>query len=281
MPTADCHCHSTHSDGALSPKELIELGTQNQLTGLSITDHDCIDAYKESIHTQANTIQMISGVELSTMFEGTPIHVLGYSFNIKDRALNQLCQMQQQNKHNRNIQIIQKLKRYGFDIDYEQCQAHFAPQKNIGRPHIAQYLVHLNLIANEREAFKKYLGNDSCCFVKGEFIDCLEAIQTLQNAGGVAVIAHPHMLKKPKVFKKLICLPFDGIEVYYGNLPANQHVPWLKVAKEKNWLVLGGSDYHGHANEYKTLGVSTTPDEVFEALYQRFLLSNSAILVEG
>jgi len=271
MNKADCHCHTTHSDGVHSAEALIELAIKHELTGLSITDHDTIQLYLDGTHLKYNKqIQIISGVELSTQYEKTPIHVLGYSFNIQNPELQALCRLQQENKLNRNLLILDKLQHLSMKISYDELQNRFAPQKNIGRPHMAQYLYENKMVKSTADAFKKYLGNSSRCFVKGEFITTQEAINVIHQAGGYAVLAHPHMIKKPKIVRELLTLPFDGIEAYYGNLPKEQHATWIRAAEKNNWFTTGGSDYHGIEGEYKYLGASVTPPRIFEKLYRRF-----------
>lgn len=275
MHKADCHCHATYSDGAHSADALIEMAIKYELTGLSITDHDTIQAYLDGIHLKyTQQIQIISGVELSTQYERTPVHVLGYSFNIHNTELQTLCVSQQENKLNRNLLILDKLRNLEMDISYDALQNRFLPQQNIGRPHIAQYLYEKKMVSSTSDAFKKYLGNSSRCFVKGDFISTQDAIKVIQQAGGYAVLAHPHVMKKPKVIRSLLTLPFDGIEAYYGNLPKDKHSPWIRAAEKNNWFTTGGSDYHGIEGEYKYLGASITPERVFEKLYQRFQNNN-------
>ncbi len=275
MHKADCHCHTTYSDGAHSADALIEMAIKYELTGLSITDHDTIQAYLDGIHLKyTQRLQMISGVELSTQYERTPVHVLGYSFDIHNPELQTLCTSQQENKLNRNLLILDKLRNLDMDISYDDLQNRFSPQQNIGRPHIAQYLYEKKMVSSTSDAFKKYLGNSSRCFVKGDFISTQDAIKVIQQAGGYAVLAHPHVMKKPKVIRALLTLPFDGIEAYYGNLPKDKHSPWIRAAEKNNWFTTGGSDYHGIEGEYKHLGASITPERVFEKLYQRFQNNN-------
>tara|TARA_R110002110_G_scaffold415857_2_gene658538 strand:+ start:22061 stop:22864 length:804 start_codon:yes stop_codon:yes gene_type:complete len=254
------------------------MAAAHELTGLSITDHDTIEAYLSGLHLNTpSNLQLLAGVELSTQYERTPVHVLGYSFDIQNAQLQSLCTEQQQNKLNRNLLILDKLRKLDMDISYEALQARFEPQRNIGRPHIAQYLFEQKFVSSTAEAFKKYLGNTSRCFVKGEFISTEEAINVIQNAGGYAVIAHPHMMKKPKVMRALLTLPFDGIEAYYGKLPKERHSPWIRAAEKNNWFTTGGSDYHGIEGEYKYLGSSLTPASIFEKLVQRFKQNNRII----
>jgi len=103
----------------------------------------------------------------------------------------------------------------------------------------------------------------------GETISCEETIDTIHKADGKALIAHPHLIKNSKLFRDLLTLPFDGLEAYYAKFPASEVERFLKIANEKNFLVSGGSDFHGMNKSYNELGSSFVFEEVFHKIFSR------------
>ncbi len=285
MPTfrADLHCHSLYSDGTSSPEQLIALAGKNGLSALSITDHDTVDAYRELepstekkglYHLRSESkgkehpmpkIAIVSGIEFSTWFQNANIHVLGYRFDPENPAMTALCLKHKTRRQDRNRQMLEKLSSSGLNITEEEVSAGFH-RGTIGRPHIALAMIKRGYISTIKEAFEKYLGEGRPCYVQGIAFSIDEAIDTIHEAGGLAVIAHPHLIKPQKLVKALLHLPFDGIECYYGAFSLQVQEQWLKVAKKHNLLVTGGSDFHGDNKPGIDLGVSWVDEKYFDAI---------------
>lgn len=259
---ADCHCHTVFSDGSLTPIALLNLAKEKQLTGLSITDHDTVDAYPTAIPYAAELgITLVPGVEISAHYQNTSIHVLGYAFALENPRLRELCERLQVERECRNEKILTKLARIDMPLTMSEIRTAF-PTGTIGRPHIAKLMVDKGYVKTMQKAFQRYLGEKQRCYVGGMTVTVNEAIDVIQRAGGFAVLAHPHGLPQ-KILTALSSMPFDGIEVYYGHLSFKQEQPILSLAVRKNWLMTGGSDFHGEQKSYHTLGSSFTPDETF------------------
>ncbi|HRE30726.1 MAG TPA: PHP domain-containing protein [Candidatus Berkiella sp.] len=265
---ADCHCHTVFSDGTLTPVALLELAKEKQLTGLSITDHDTVGAYLTAIPYAAELgITLVPGIEISAHYQNTSIHVLGYAFDLQDMGLRQLCERLQTDRESRNEKILLKLARLNLPISMSEIKTAF-PTGTIGRPHIAKLMVEKGYVKTMQKAFQRYLGEKQRCYVGGMTITVEQAIATSQNAGGFAVLAHPHSLPN-KILTAVTQMPFDGIEVYYGPLSAKQESPILSLALRKNWMITGGSDFHGGQKSYASLGASFTPSEIFDQFVAR------------
>ncbi len=265
---ADCHCHTIFSDGSLTPTALLNLAKEKQLTGLSITDHDTVGAYATAIPYAAELgITLIPGIEISAHYQNTSIHVLGYAFALDNPELNALCARLQVERDNRNEKILIKLARINMPVTMDEVRAAF-PTGTIGRPHIAKLMVDKGYVKTMQKAFQRYLGEKQRCYVGGMTVTVNEAIDVIQRAGGFAVLAHPHSLPQ-KLLTALSHMPFDGIEVYYGNLSLKQEQPMLSLAVHKNWLMTGGSDFHGEQKSYHMLGASFTPVETFAQFVAR------------
>lgn len=274
---ADLHCHSTCSDGSMSPIELINEAKRVELSAISITDHDSISAYTQETfdYAQKVNLDLITGVEFSTVIDGISVHFLGYNFCIKSPEIEDLCKRHKDRRTKRYQAILELLKQKKMPVSEEELlNAVFksSTQKQntvIGRPHIAQMMVKLGYVKDLKEAFKKYLGDGCSCFVQGEYVTPEETIDAIHKAGGVAIIAHPHLIKYPSVLKKVLAMNFDGIECYYSKFPPQDHIPWLEIAKERNWLITGGSDFHGDVKPMIPLGCSWIDAENYNKLKQK------------
>lgn len=263
----DLHTHTTYSDGSMMPKELVELAISQNISGISITDHDTFQGYLE---VQDEGLPIIPGVELSTDFQGHSIHILGYSFNPKDQHFYNFCLKQRTRRKERNREMLQKLAALGMIIEEHELVTSDDPNLTFGRVHIALLLVKKGYVKEPIDAFKLYIGNGKSCYVSGEKWSSLEAIEAIHKAKGKAVLAHPHIIKSKSLVRKLMALPFDGIEAYYGRFPSFEHEVWLRLANEHNLFVTGGSDFHGLVKPDVALGVSFAPEATFELLKSHF-----------
>lgn len=264
---ADIHCHSNCSDGSDSPLELLEKAMDADLQGLSITDHDTVAAYTSEflIEAQKRGIAILSGVEISSEFDGLSIHILGYGYDLMDGGFQDFLQQIQMKRRERNRAILRLLAARNMPISEDELQE-FARLKTVGRPHIAQLMVAKGYIGKEGEAFEKYLREGGLCYASGIRFHPKEVIQAIKKAKGKAVLAHPHFIKKGTFLRKLLGLPFDGIECYYSKLDKVFERPWLKIAKERSWIATGGSDYHGSCKPHISLGCSWVSEHVFNKL---------------
>lgn len=256
----DLHTHSTFSDGALSPSELIDLAKKSNIGTLSLTDHDTLaGVYEVQKYGLLHGIEVIPGIEMSAVHENTTMHMLGYGVNSDNLPLNDIIEKVQQSRKERNLEIIKKLRNMGKDINTEEL-----PKKNnqqIGRPHIASLLVHKGYAKNIDEAFRRYLRDGGPAYVEGHKLSAAETITTITRAGGLAVLAHPAKIDlSVKKLKQLIAdltgLGLTGIEVYYPRHSIKDIKKLKKLALDNNLLVTGGSDFHGLGGHGDILGCS-------------------------
>jgi predicted metal-dependent phosphoesterase TrpH len=268
MFRADLHCHTLFSDGSMTPEELLHHAKEAGLAGISITDHDNIEAYAEA-YAIAKRLGLLlgNGVEFSSLFQNLSVHILGYDFDLDSSSIQKLCQRHQQRRIKRNKKILEKLGRLGMWIFEEELLA--IKGHTVGRPHIALLMIKKGYVSTLKEAFNLYIGDGKPCFDPGESISAEETISVIHQGGGKAFIAHPHLLENARKVKELLKLPFDGIECYYANLPQEREKRWIRIAKEKGWLISGGSDFHGTAKEYIQLGCSWVDEEAFHRIFQR------------
>lgn len=276
---ADLHCHSTCSDGTLQPIELLHHAIEKGLSALSITDHDSIDAYSPETIAAARelNLELIPGVEFSTVLDQTSVHLLGYDFSLENQEIAAFCEQHKLRRKKRYQGILKLLNAHGMPIDEEaflRTVSETAPagqNLTIGRPHIAQMMVQLGYVGSLQEAFKKYLGDGCSCYLQGEYVTPEETINIIHRAGGVVIIAHPHLIKNSSLLLKLLEMNFDGIECYYSKFPPKDHIRWLKIAEHRNWLITGGSDFHGDIKPLIPLGCSWIDDIQLRRLQNRDL----------
>ena len=253
----DLHCHTTYSDGEKSVTELLDLAVERKLSALAITDHDNIDAYffgKELAEERG--IELIPGVELSTVHEGRDIHLLGYFFDPTNLGLNLELKEQHRQRRERARAILKKLALLGVEISFERVLS-FSKGGTLGRPHIAQALLAEEYVSSFSEAFQKFLGEDGAAFVEKKGLSVEQGIQLIRRAGGIAVLAHPLRTGVDDLLDNLPGWGLGGIEVVTGSQKGASMRRLKEYAAKHDLVCTGGSDYHGDrsANGLGTLPV--------------------------
>lgn len=268
MGKADLHIHTHASDGDLSPLEVIEKVEQKGLKTISITDHDTIQGYLDAKEAAAEKqIELIPGVEISTVWGDREIHVLAYAFNDQDKQLLNLIYNQKNARRKRMKAIVEVLKREGVDIDYDEIRAE-SFNGNIGRPHAASVLINKGYVASVSEAFIRYLSTEKIKEIETEYAKLEQVLSTVHEAGGVLSIAHPGPIYSDNEMKELLTYPFDGIECIHPSHNYSVQKKFLDLARVNDLLVTGGSDFHGSGkSDYDPyLGVVTLGTQYVDAL---------------
>ncbi len=261
---ADLHTHTYFSDGSLSPKELIDLALCCGLKGLSITDHDSIEAYEEALsYAEEKGLLLLSGVEISSIHEKESVHILGYGFSIDSLVMKELCEEQKYRRKERNLAILEKLKKHRMVIEERELEG----RGSMGRPHIAALMMKKGYVGTLQEAFNQYLGEGRSCYHEGNFSSVKEVLERLHEAKAKAFLAHPHLFKKRRFVKNILELPFDGMECYYARCHPQEELWCLNMAKERGLLVSGGSDFHGLMKPHNCLGSSWVSEQDFRRIY--------------
>ena len=271
---ADLHTHTHYSDGTDSPFELLEKAKKVNLSAISITDHDTIDAYSPELFAKAQElgIQVLPGIELSSEVGDTSVHILGYGIDLQSQKLKSFLKEMIRRRNDRNKKMLEKLAQRGLHIEEsELLSLTSGPSANrtIGRPHIAAIMVRKGYAASIQKAFEIYLQEGGLCYVAGIKYTPSEVVAQIHEAGGKAVLAHPHFLKRGSFLRELLALPLDGLECYYGTLQRHQEMPWIEIAHEKGWIATGGSDYHGTVKPHIALGCSWVNEVIFNQLLSK------------
>lgn len=250
MGRIDLHLHTTHSDGSVIPAEVLALAKKAGVTALAITDHDIVDGIPEAIAVGAQLdIEIIPGVEVSSLYGDSEIHILGYFLDWKDASLGRHLATLRESRHQRNPKIISQLNDLGLEISYEEVRA-LAATESVGRPHIARVLIAKGYVTSAKEAFERYLAEGRPGYVARTLPEPAEAVAWIRAAGGVPVLAHPTWLKASgdnlsKLLGQLKASGLGGIEAYYSTHTPQQTAQYLDLAKRLDLLVTGGSDFHG------------------------------------
>ncbi|MDP8163360.1 PHP domain-containing protein [Pasteurella skyensis] len=244
----DLHSHSTASDGLLTPTELVNRAVEKGIDVLALTDHDTIAGLVEARQaTQTLPIQLISGVEISVVWQNKNIHLSALNFDENNQKLVNLLQNQTALREQRAIQIAEKLAKVGILNAYEGAKA--LAEGEITRAHYARFLVEIEAVKSMEKAFKKYLGQGKSAYVKPMWCSMEDAIDTIHQAGGVINIAHPLRYKLTARWIKRLITAFkeaggDGIEVAGCGQSKDQRQLLARWAEEFELYASVGSDFH-------------------------------------
>ncbi|MGL5060843.1 MAG: PHP domain-containing protein [Microcoleus sp.] len=239
----ELHCHTTYSDGTLTPAELAAAAAASGVRALAITDHDTTSGWEEAFAAaDLYGIEIVPGIELSTVHNGRSLHILGFypdgdklRIPLNDRLEGRL---------RRSQQMVAKLTAMGYQIELPKTSPGMAP----GRPHIATALVKAGHAKSSREAFDRWLGDDGPAYVHYEKFSIAEGIDLLKSCGAVPVWAHPYLFRGgavEDVLKELVDAGLMGVEVYHPSQTPNQTQNLKNLCIHYGLLTTGGSDYHG------------------------------------
>ncbi|MGR3912238.1 MAG: PHP domain-containing protein [Candidatus Rhabdochlamydia sp.] len=269
LPWADLHCHSTASDGSLSPSELVLHAKDKGLKGLCLTDHDTLAGYLEAkVTAQKIGIHLGVGVEFSCAFQGLDLHLIGYDIDIEAPSIQALCQLHLQRRYERNQIILEKLSQEGMVFSLEALYQKY-PGQMVGRPHIAKMMLERGYVKSIKEAFYRYIGEGKPFYAQGPSISVDETLEVIRASGGKSFIAHPHLLQSNFPTEALLQCPFNGIECFYGNFSQDKGRYWAEIAEKKGWIVSGGSDFHGIIKPKIPLGIQGVDEKTFYQIFER------------
>lgn len=247
----DLHLHTTFSDGKLSPAELLKNAYENHYSYISITDHDTISGFLDAKKIINNyKLELIPGVEISTILDSTEVHILAYYFDIENEDLLNLLKQVYDSRYGRAKQMVNNLESLGINLEWKDVLVYAGENTYIGRPHIARALIEKGIVKSIKEAFDRYLSNESPAYVPKYNVNTKLAIDTIKKAGGLSVLAHPGRLPDDSMVYTCIEMGIDGIEVYYASHSGGQTRLYEQIALENNLIRTGGTDFHGNEFYY-------------------------------
>lgn len=274
----DLHCHSTFSDGSLTPEQLAEEAAKIGLSALALTDHDTVAGLPRFLVAAAGTaVRAVPGVELSVDCSSGVMHMLGYWMDVANPELIRQMEWIRDGRAMRNRAMLEKLNALGFAMTWAEVQS-FAGEDVVGRPHFAQVMLQKGYAKDKNEAFDKWLGDGKPGYADRPRLTAEVAVALIRQAGGVAVLAHPFSLHIGKeamaaLFLELAGVGLAGVECYYSEHSADLTKDCLAMAKQANLVPTGGSDFHGEVSPGISLGSGfgglNVPDEVLAQLEAR------------
>jgi predicted metal-dependent phosphoesterase TrpH len=247
----DLHSHSTCSDGALTPIELVQRAQQMQVDVLALTDHDTVSGIniaREYLENSNIKLNLIAGVELSTSWHGFDIHIVGLQVDKDCDIFLQRLESQLAERDRRAARICEKLAKCGHPGIYELA-LEIADGAQISRNHIARALVQKSICTHAQQAFSKYLGKGKKAHVTPKWISIQDAIEWIHDAGGQAVLAHPgHYDMTTKWLRRLVAefaeSGGDAMEITHPNMAADKKKLLQEIMSDNALLASAGSDFH-------------------------------------
>lgn len=242
----DLHCHTTASDGRLSPTSLVELAVERGLSLLAITDHDTLDGLDEAQAACPPSLRLVPGVELSTHHEGRGLHLLAYFefMGSWSPAFKATLDERQASRDRRLQAIAGHLDRCGVPVDAEQIRAD--ARGAVTRAHIARALVAAGHVPTVQEAFDRWIGDARPAFVPHDPWPTKDAIAAVVQAGGICGVAHSMSdgFGDPAI-AELHGQGMHGVEIVHPSHRRQTRKRLRKLAGRLGLVTLGGSDFHG------------------------------------
>lgn len=259
----DLHCHSTASDGALSPTAVVEEAQRKGLAALALTDHDTVAGIAEARAAGDRLgVRIVAGVELSAVEGNVETHLLGLHLQDVGTMEHQLGELREMRRL-RAERMVERLNALGVQVTMDAVLANAAGGA-IGRPHVARAVVAAGAAVDLREAFDRYLGNGRPAFVGKDRLAMTDAIRMVHDAGGIAVLAHPNEAATRARLTALAAVGLDGCEVRHPSHSDEAIGRIGRLVDDLGLLPSGGSDWHGTMDGWRTLGVMQVPAEWME-----------------
>lgn len=270
MAKYDLHIHTNASDGLFSPAEVINMAEEAKLAGISITDHDTVAGlYQAEVYLKEykTGVEFIPGIELNTEYKEEEVHILGYFIDYRqEKLIRRLTEIKAQ-REERAKQMVEKLQKLGWNVCFQQVKK-FAQGDLVGRPHIAMALVEKGYMESIEEAFARLLAQGKPAYVPRYKFTPREAVDLVKGAGGIAVLAHPGLIRDRDVVTEVIKMGIDGMEVFYPQHDEEDIEYFQQLCRSYNLLMTGGSDFHGTSKLKirNVLGISGLDEHNFEKL---------------
>ncbi len=245
MIRCEIHCHTRASDGYLFPEQLVELAVEKEVEVLGITDHDTVGGVAKALLAAEGTgVEVWPGIEISSRHGEHSVHVLGYLFDHQDPVFLSHLKELKKARVDRMHAMVDRLQDLGVGLETEEVER-LAKGGVVGRPHVARAMLYKGVVGSMGEAFDEYLGNNKPAFVPRTDLSAEEAVAMIHAAGGVAVFAHPGLIRDEAVWHDILEQGFDGVEVYHPSHTRTVRKKLKKIARDRRLIPTGGTDFHG------------------------------------
>ena len=257
----DLHTHSTSSDGSMTPSELVKHAAENSISAIALTDHDTVSGVEEAIKAgEKYGVEIVPAIEFSVK-SATETHILGYYIDINNAQLKSILKEIIEKRIERNVVTAELLQKIGFDVTLEEAAA-IAPGGIIGRAHFARVMMNKGYVSSVKEAFDKYLSSGKPAYFGNQKLEARTVIEAIHAAGGVAFLAHPHLIKisddELEIFlAELKSYGLDGMEGYYTDYDEEMQSKFQAMAKKFGLAISGGTDFHAAMKPHISIGKGT------------------------
>ena len=247
----DLHCHSTISDGALSPTNVVLRAAANGVDVLALTDHDELAGLAEAAEAAATCrLRFVPGVEISVSWSGTAIHIVGLNIDANHSALVENLEYVRSCRRRRAEKIAANLAKIGIDDALVGAHSYAARPYLVGRTQFARYLVARGYGSDVANVFKEYFAPGKPGYVPHQYAMLPDVVKSIKDSGGRAVVAHPGRYKLPplelcRLFTEFKQAGGEGIEVVTGSHTRDQYAEFARLAREFEFTASRGSDFHG------------------------------------
>ena len=260
MLNIDLHCHSTISDGLLTPTQLVEHAATRGVNVLALTDHDDVGGLAEArAVAMEKNITLVNGAEISVDWRGQTIHIVGLGINPEHPSLVRGLESIRNGRLVRARNIAAQLDKFGIYGSFEGACRNAGEGHLLGRMHFARFLIQQGHAKDAKAVFKKYLVKGKPGYAPHQWVPLSDAVGWICGSGGRAVIAHPGRYKLSKkaldeLLEEFRALGGEAIEVITGSHTPEQSLLFARHSQRLGLLASRGSDFHGPGESYFDLG---------------------------
>jgi predicted metal-dependent phosphoesterase TrpH len=275
----DLHTHTTASDGRRTPPDLVAYAAVSGVTVLSVTDHDTVAGCEPAAAASvAAEIEFVPGIEITAFRDNVDVHVLGYFIDVHAPVFLKFLEEQRHRRIERARQMIARLANDGISLDADAILRPGLddPTKSVGRPWIARALVEGGYAATTGEAFDRWLARGRPAYVPRLAASPEEVLGRIHEAGGVASLAHPGLLRRDTWIPELADAGLDALEAYHIEHDRERTEHYVSLAGRLGLALSGGSDYHADQTHGASApGSVSLPREAYEQLKRRATRANT------
>lgn len=262
----DLHIHTTYSDSALTPQQVVERALELGLKAIAITDHDAVEGIDEASQAaKGRNLEVIPGVELSLTVNHSDLHLLGYFIDHNNQGFVTRLKLFRSVRLDRAKRMVEKLNSLGVNLSLDAVLS-IAGSGVVGRPHIAEALVERRYVGSFDEAFARFIGYHAPAYVPKFKLSAEEGIDLIRSVGGIPVLAHPRTVNRDELIPHFIRLGLKGIEIIHPEQGDHLRRYYSNLAKKHGLIVTGGSDCHGHLKGKLMMGTVEVPYSFLEGL---------------
>ncbi|HTX56513.1 MAG TPA: PHP domain-containing protein [Candidatus Acidoferrales bacterium] len=256
----DFHSHTCESDGTLTPQQLADFMGERGVEIFSISDHDTLSAYGTFAPPAGSRV--VTGVEINTTYRGNEVHVLGYGMPADTPSFDAMLERNRDARRLRAQRMVDQLQRAGYGITYDDVLRQAPHAQALGRPHVAKALIAKGMAPEIDWAFRNLLRSGMPGYVPSLHVTPQEAIERINAAGGVPVLAHPGRLKDRGLIDELAPAGLKGLEVFYPLHDADDVRIFREVAKRYGLAMTAGADFHDIRYHSRGVGMEVDREDI-------------------